>query len=376
MNTFIVEIPRSVRNLSDDFIQSKFDDWHIGNINYIRRYNKGQDEGLIIYFDKVFDEQNKYVVALRKGEQQILYYLDTEYWTVYLYDQTPDYASPLPLAPTLPQPNYSIDYIKELENHITDLSIRNAELEAENAKLEFMLDKMDNECHVIEKDLEKLDNDNIITNKLLEDKNTEIDRLKAYVETQKKYLDEIVKENDQYFTCAFEWSDEKTKFQQKINDLIEINSKLMADFKDIDIDINIDIDLNDKNEQSYTVDTSELSYPDFYNTQNEYDEQPHIDIDIDSEVEAIEEEYIYKCNICEQYCDLTGKYIDLDQIIDDSSIVRETIPRCIMCFKDLYDKMGYTGMYDKDDENTSITAISDELPSVKGFIKVEIDENM
>lgn len=363
MNTFIVEIPRSVRNLSDDFIQSKFDDWHIGNINYIRRYNKGEDEGLIIYFDKVFDEQNKYVVALRKGEQQILYYLETEYWTVYLYDPTPDYASPLPLPPTLLQRNYAIGYIKELENQITNLSIRNAELKAENAKLEFMLDKMDNACHVIEKDLEKLDNDNIITNKLLEDKNTEIERLKAYVETQKKYLDEIVKENDQYFTCAFEWSDEKTKFQQKINDLIEINSKLMADFKDI----NIDIYLKDKNEQSYT---------DFYNIQNEYDEQPPIYIDIDSEVEDIEEEYIYRCNICEHDCDSTGKYIDLDQIIDDNSIVRETIPRCIMCFKDLYDKMGYTGMYDKDDENTSITAISDELPSVKGIIKVDIDENM
>ena len=273
------------------------------------------------------------------------------------------YASPLPLAPTLPQPNYSIDYLKELERQISDLIIRNHELEDENAKLEFMLDKMDNACHIIEKDLEKLDNDNIITNKLLEDKNTEIERLKAYVETQKKYLDEIVKENDQYFTCAFEWSDEKTKFQQKINDLIEINSKLMADFKDIDIDI----DLKDQNEESYTVYTSEFSYY----------EKPSIDIDIDSEVEAIEEEYIiYRCNMCEQDCDSTGKYIDLDQIIDDNSIVRETIPRCIMCFKDLYDKMGYTGMYDKDDENTSITAISDELPSVKGLIKVDIDENM
>ena len=291
------------------------------------------------------------------------------------------YASPLPLAPTLPEPNYSIGYLKELERQISDLIIRNHELEDENAKLEFMLDKMDNACHVIEKDLEKLDNDNIIINKIIEDKNTEIERLKAYVETQKKYLDEIVKENDQYFTCAFEWSDEKTRFQQKINDLIEINSKLMTGFKDIDIDI--DIDLKEKNEQSYTFDTSELSYPDFYNiqniqnTQNEYDEQPPIDIDIDSEVEAIEEEYIiYRCNICEQDCDSTGKYIDLDQIIDDNSIVRETIPRCIMCFKDLYDKMGYTGMYDKDDENTSITAISDEVPSVKGLIKVDIDENM
>ena len=223
--------------------------------------------------------------------------------------------------------------------------------------------------------MEKLYNDNIITNKLLEDKNTEIERLKAYVETQKKYLDEIVKENDEYFTSELEWSDEKTKFQQKINDLIEINSKLMADFKDIDIH------LKDKNEQSYTVDTSELSYPDIYienseNEYDEYDEQAPIDIDIDSEVEAIEEEYIYRCNICEQDCDSNGKYIDLDQIIDDNSIVRETIPRCIMCFKDLYDKMGYTGMYDKDDENTSITAISDELPSVKGIIKVDIDENM
>ena len=88
---FSVYIPYS-RLLSDDQIIETFDRCQIGQVGRIDRVsrftNAYQLQSLYVHFEQIYDQHNQYVTSLRNGDSRILYYSDTDYWTLWLNTST------------------------------------------------------------------------------------------------------------------------------------------------------------------------------------------------------------------------------------------------------------------------------------------------
>ena len=84
---FSVYIPYS-RLLSDDQIIDIFDRCQIGKVSHIDRVSRFtsayQLQALYVHFEQIYDQHNQYVTSLRNGDSRILYYSDTDYWTLWL----------------------------------------------------------------------------------------------------------------------------------------------------------------------------------------------------------------------------------------------------------------------------------------------------
>lgn len=274
-----------------------------------------------------------------------------------------------PIAPTLPPqlPSYNIvstDYVVKLEEQISELRNRNSELEAANADLKAELELIKAEDYAIK-------------NEMIECKDAEINHLKYQVEfLQKEKFDEY----ENHIEDVFKWSEEKTKLLKKIE---ELKKSVRTNETDIHQKIYIEP----------IFDTLSMSIHNYYS--DEDDAAIPIDIDIDSEVEAIEEEQkITKCLKCKNLYDAKGKIIGH---VDDDDNIKE-IPRCVDCSKIFTDRRGYMsyvcddeyyGMYDPDgniilaeddvddldDDNSSTNAVSDDVHDVANT-NVDLDENL
>jgi len=234
-----------------------------------------------------------------------------------------------PIAPSLPPqlPSYNIvstDYVVKLEQQIAELRTRNSELEEANTHLTAELELMKAEDYAIK-------------NEMIECKDAEINHLKCQVEfLQKEKYDEY----DNHIEDTFKWSEEKTKLFKKIQELEKGERKN-------------DTCMHEKVYIEPIFDTSTMSMRNCYSDED-YAAIP-IDIDIDSEVEAIEEEQkIIKCLKCKNIYNTKGNII-IHFNDDDDDI--EEIPRCNDCSIIYTDRRGYMsyicdneyyGMYDND----------------------------
>jgi hypothetical protein len=260
-----------------------------------------------------------------------------------------------PIAPTLPPqlPSYNIvstDYVVKLEQQIGELRTRNSELEEANANLRAELELMKSEDYAIK-------------NEMIECKDAEINHLKYQVEfLQKEKYDEY----DNHIEDTFKWSEEKTKLFKKIEELEKSTRKNDTGY------------MHEKVYIEPIFDTSTMSMRNYYSDDD--DAAIPIDIDIDSEVEAIEEEpKITKCLKCKNIYNTKGNII-ID--LNDDDI--QEIPRCHDCSIIYTDRRGYMsyiceneyyGMYDNDglfipaekhddddddgDDNSSTNMVSD-----------------
>ena len=256
-----------------------------------------------------------------------------------------------PIAPSLPPqlPSYNIvstDYVVKLEQQIEELRTRNSELEEVNTDLTAELELMKAEDYAIK-------------NEMIECKDAEINHLECQVEfLQKEKYDEY----ENHIEDLFKWSEEKTKLLKKIEELEKSARK----------------NDNCTHKKVYIepiFDTSTMSMHNYYNSDDD-DAAIPIYIDIDSEVEAIDEEQkIIKCLKCKNFYNAKGNIIH--HLNDDENI--KEIPRCNDCSKIFTDRRGYMsyvcddeyyGMYDDDgniilaeddvdDDDSSTSAVTD-----------------
>lgn len=188
---FSVYIPYS-RLLSDDQIIDIFDRCQIGKVSRIDRVSRFtsayQLQCLYVHFEQIYDQDNQYVTSLRNGDSRILYYSDTDYWTLWLNSSNkrlpgarkiriqlddkpvapnkndiviaPTLTDPLTqvaqtlIAPTLPKEIPSFNYVSR--DYVSVLEKKNMILRDKLEKTKKVIDHKNNQICILARDLSRI----------------------------------------------------------------------------------------------------------------------------------------------------------------------------------------------------------------------------